>query len=350
MAARLGFAVVGLGGIADFHAQAAQALRGAGLVACFSRNEKKAKAFAEKFSCKAYWDYKAMLADPAIDVVTIASASGAHKDAAIAAAKAKKHVIAEKPLEVNPQRCRAMIKACKTNGVLLSTIFPSRFTDLSRVMKAAVEEQRLGTLVSASAYVKWHRAQDYYSSSDWKGTWAFDGGGALMNQGIHSLDFLIYLLGDPVEVSAYMNTPVKQGVEVETNLVAILRFPCGALGTIEASTEIYPGYKKRIEICGSAGSMSMVESELQRWDFKKKKAKDAGIRKRFSQQASHGGGASDPLAISFEGHRRQFQELVDVVKGKRDALSCDGEEGLRSVKVVNAIYKSAQTHKPVTIK
>ena len=285
-----------------------------------------------------------------MQVVTIASASGAHKDAAIAAAKAKKHVIAEKPLEVNPVRCRAMIKASRDNKVLLSTIFPSRFTDLADVMKAAVEEGRLGTVISASAYVKWHREQDYYSSSDWKGTWAFDGGGALMNQGIHSLDFLIHLMGDPVEVRAYMNTPVKKGVEVETNLVAILKFPSGALGTIEASTEIYPGYKKRIEICGNSGSMSMVENKLERWDFRKKKAKDAGICKRFSQQVSHGGGASDPLAISFEGHRRQFQELVDVVKGKRKKLSCDGEEGLRSVKVVNAIYKSAQTNKTVKIK
>ncbi|NRA40617.1 MAG: Gfo/Idh/MocA family oxidoreductase, partial [Planctomycetes bacterium] len=200
-----------------------------------------------------------------------------------------------------------------------------------------------------SAYVKWFRAQDYYSSSDWKGTWALDGGGALMNQGIHSLDYLIYLMGDPVEVSAYMNTPVKKGVEVETNSVALLKFASGALGTIEASTEIYPGYKKNIEICGSEGSISLVENELVHWDFKKKKAKDANIRKRFSEQTTLGGGASDPLAISFEGHRRQFQEVVDVINKKIKKQSCDGLEGLRSVKIVNAIYKSAQTNKTVKI-
>ncbi len=349
MAKRLGYGVVGLGGIADFHAQAAQNLRGAGLVACYSRSEKKAAAFAKKFNCRAYSDYKAFLADPDLDIVAIASASGAHKDAAVKAAKAKKHVMIEKPLEVTPARCKAIIKACKDNRVKCATIFPTRFSDLAPVMKSAMEEKRLGKLVNASAYVKWFRAQDYYSSSDWKGTWKWDGGGALMNQGIHSLDFLIYLMGDPVEVSAYMNTPVKKGVEVETNVVAILKFKNGAIGTVEASTEIYPGYQKNIEICGSEGSMSIVENELVRWDFKKAKAKDKGIRKRFSQSASHGG-ASDPLAISFEGHRRQFQELVDVIKKKKKKMTCDGDEGLRSVVVVDAIYRSAKTGKPVKIK
>ena len=349
MAKRLGIGIVGLGGIADFHAQAALNLRGAGLVACYSRSLKKSEAFARKYNCRAYDNYKEFLADPDLDIVAVASASGAHKDASVAAAKAKKHIIVEKPLEVTPARCQAIIKFCKENRVKCATIFPTRFNDLAAVMKKAVDAKRLGTIVNASAYVKWFRDPAYYSSSDWKGTWKYDGGGALMNQGIHSLDYLLYLLGDPVEVSAYMNTPVKKGVEVETNLVAIMKFKTGTLATIEASTEIYPGYKKRIEISGSEGSISMVEDDLVRWDFKKERKADQGIRDRFTNKGKHGGGASDPLAISFEGHRRQFQELVDVVKGKKKQMTCDGKEGLRSVMVVNAIYKAAKSGRVVKL-
>ncbi|MDA0323460.1 MAG: Gfo/Idh/MocA family oxidoreductase [Verrucomicrobia bacterium] len=346
----IGFGIVGLGNIADFHAQAARALRGGRLHSCFSRSQKKADAFGKKYRALGYSDWNAFLADPELDVVTICTPSGAHLGAALAAAKAKKHVIVEKPLEVTPARCRRIIQACKRNRVKLVTIFPSRFKDVNLAMKDAIGSKRLGKLVNGSACVKWFRDQKYYDSGAWRGTWALDGGGCLMNQSIHNVDLLLWLMGDVTEVMAYADRPSRKRIEVETNLVAALKFANGALGTIEASTEIFPGYPKEIEISGTRGTIAAVEEDLVNWDFEKPLANDKAIRKKFAVKVGGSGGASDPLAISFEGHRRQFQELVDVIRRKKRNLTCDGQEGIRSVKLIDAIYQSVRTGKAVKVR
>ena len=346
----LRFGIVGLGNIAAFHAQAARALKGGVLHSCFSRAPKKAQAFAHKHGCRPFFDYRAFLADPALDIVTICTPSGAHLDPALAAARAGKHLIVEKPLEITPARCRRIMAACRAAGVKLVTVYPSRFQDVSRAMKAAVEKRRLGSLVSGSAYVKWFRPQRYYDTRAWCRTWGASGGGALMNQGIHSVDLLLWLMGDPVRVAAFMSRPTRRGIEVETNVVAALEFPGGALGVIEASTEVFPGYPKRIEICGAHGAIAASEEELARWDFEAARPGDAGILRKFVKKSGASGGSSDPLAISYEGHRRQFQELVDVLQGRKRALTCDGAEGLRSVRVVCAIYESARTGRPIRLR
>lgn len=332
------------------HALAANALQGGRLHACFSRDSSKASRFADEHKCQPYSDFKEFLADPHLDIVTVATPSGAHLEPTIAAARAKKHVIVEKPLEINPGRCRRMINACTKNRVKLVAIFPTRFKDVSIAMKDAIDKKRIGKPVSGSAYVKWFRGQAYYDSGAWRGTWDLDGGGALMNQGIHNVDMLIYLMGDPTEVFAYASRPSLKCIEVETNLVACLKFKSGALGVLEVTTEAHPGYPKTLQISGTRGSVSSVEDNLEHWDFEKGVSRDKLTIKCLSSRTGATGGAADPLAISFDGHRRQFQELVDVLRGKKRKLTCDGSEGLRSVKVVCAIYDSVKSGKPVRVK
>ena len=344
-----GFGIVGLGNISDFHAQAILALRGGRLQSCYSRSQAKANSFGEKYGARGYSDFKAFLADPDLDVVTICTPSGLHLNSVLASAKAGKHVVVEKPLEITPQRCKRIIDTCSRQRVKLVTIFPSRFKEVNLAMKQALDSGRIGKPVSGSAYIKWYRDQKYYDSGAWRGTQKLDGGGCLMNQGIHNVDLLIWMMGDVVEVTAYSTCPTRKRIDVETNLVAILKFANGALGTIEASTETYPGYAKEIEISGTQGSVSSVEDDLLRWDFETPRRADIAIQKRFSAKSGAIGGASDPLAISFDGHRRQLQELVDVLKGRKRRLTCDGKEGIRSVKLISAIYKSAKSGRPVKV-
>ncbi|MBN1589260.1 MAG: Gfo/Idh/MocA family oxidoreductase, partial [Pirellulales bacterium] len=181
----MGFGIIGCGVIADFHARAIADIGGARLVACHDTVPAAANRLAEATGCHAYHDLDEMLADPALDVVTIGTPSGTHMESAVAAARAGKHVIVEKPLEITLRRCDRIIEACQKAGVVLSTIFPSRFHAASAEMKKAIDQGRFGRLVGGDAYVKWYRSQQYYDSGAWRGTWELDGGGALMNQAIH---------------------------------------------------------------------------------------------------------------------------------------------------------------------
>ena len=195
-----GFGIIGCGMIANFHAKAIRDIKGAELVGCYNRTAPKAEKLAGEFGGEVYTDLEAMLRREDLDVVTICSPSGAHMEPCVAAAKAGKHVIVEKPLDVTLLRCDAMIEACETAGVKLATIFPSRFHRSSQLMKQAVDEGRFGKLALGDAYVKWFRTQEYYDSGAWRGTWELDGGGALMNQAIHSVDLLLWLMGPATAV------------------------------------------------------------------------------------------------------------------------------------------------------
>jgi predicted dehydrogenase len=253
----LGFGIIGCGMIANFHAKAIADVRGTKLVACFDNFPASADRFAKANGCRAYHSLDEMLADPEVNIVTIGTPSGAHMEPAVAAANAGKHVIVEKPLEITLKRCDAIIEACERNNVKLSAIFPSRFHDSSRKMKKAIDSGRFGTLTMGDSYVKWFRTQEYYDSGAWRGTWEFDGGGALMNQAIHSVDLLTWLMGPVVEITAHTSTLAHERIAVEDVAVATLKFANGALGVIEASTAAYPGYLKRIEISGSQGTAVM---------------------------------------------------------------------------------------------
>ncbi len=334
--------------IARFHAAAIADVRGAKLIGCHDHKPANSDRLAAEVGCHAYHKLADLLADPQISIVTIGTPSGAHMAPAIESAKAGKHVIIEKPLEITLKRCDAIIEACEQNGVTLSTIFPSRFHYASGELKRAVDAGRFGRLTLGDAYVKWFRTQAYYDSGAWRGTWELDGGGALMNQAIHSVDLLAWLMGPVTEVRAQTATLAHERIAVEDTAVATLRFANGALGVIEASTAAYPGYLKRIEIHGDQGTAVMEEEDIKVWDFAKKQRRDDAIRERMQTKRSAGGGASDPKAIGHQGHTRQFADVIEAIRHRRPPL-IDAQEGRRSVEIILAIYKSAKSGRPVKI-
>jgi len=344
----LGFAIIGTGMISRFHARAIADVRGAKLVGCYNRTFKGAQKFAEEEGCTAYPALDQLLANDAVDAVAIATASGAHQEPAVAAARAGKHVIIEKPLEITLKRCDRIIRECEKQGVQLATIFPSRFHDSSLKMKQAVDQGRFGQLTLGDAYVKWYRSQEYYDSGAWRGTWELDGGGALMNQAIHTVDLLSWLMGPIAEIQAQTATLAHKRIEVEDVATATLRFENGALGVIEASTAAYPGYLKRIELHGSHGTAVLEEEDIKTWDFAKKTRGDAAILKAMQQNKSGGGGAADPAAIGHHAHAMQFKNFVKAIK-TNSMPAIDGHEGRKAVEIILAIYKAAQTGKTVKL-
>jgi len=334
--------------IAKFHARAIAEIAGANLVACYNRTAPKAEALAAEFGGQAYTDLDAMLAREDVHIVTVCSPSGAHMEPTVAAARAGKHVIVEKPLDVTLERCDAMIRACEEAGVKLATIFPSRFHRSSQLLKQAVEAGRFGKLTLGDAYVKWFRTQQYYDSGAWRGTWQLDGGGALMNQAIHSVDLLLWLMGDVVEVSAYTSLLAHERIEVEDVATATLRFKSGALGVIEATTAAYPGTLKKIEIAGSHGMAILEEEDIVKWEFAEANETDKRLRVEMLGRTKTGGGAADPAAIGHQAHAALFQSFLDALHSNTP-LAIDGREGRRSVELILAIYESAKTGKKVML-
>ncbi|MCA9215421.1 MAG: Gfo/Idh/MocA family oxidoreductase [Planctomycetales bacterium] len=344
----LGFGIVGCGMISNFHAKAIADIRGAKLLSCFDMVAPKGEAFAKDHGIDFYDDLNAMLSDDRLDIVTICTPSGAHMEPAVAAANAGKHVVVEKPLEITLKRCDKIIEACEKNNVVCSAIFPSRFHESSKLMKQAIDKNRFGKVTMGDAYVKWFRTQEYYDSGAWRGTWKLDGGGALMNQAIHSVDLLAWLMGPVKSISARTSTLAHERIEVEDVAVASLEFESGALGVIEATTAAYPGYLKRIEIHGSEGTAVLEEEDIKVWDFAKSTKKDDELRKKMAGKTATGGGAADPTAIGHHGHAQQFKDVVKAIKsGGKPAI--DGYEGRRSVEIILAIYKSAEIGRAVEL-
>lgn len=344
----MGFCIIGCGMISNFHAKAIAELRGAKLVACYDTFPASADRLANQTGCKAYYDLDEALADPAVDIVTIATPSGAHLDPAVKAARAGKHVIVEKPLEITLKKCDQIINECEKAGVVLGTIFPSRFHDSSVELKKALETGRFGRLTMGDAYVKWFRTQQYYDSGAWRGTWELDGGGALMNQAIHSVDLLSWFMGPVKEITAQWGLLDHQNIEVEDTVVATLRFESGALGVIEASTATYPGSLKKIEIAGSTGSAAIEEEDIVSWNFEKSLAKDKTILEAMDSKKSTGGGAADPAAIGHHGHAKLFADVLKAIKsGKKPKI--DGYEGRRATEIILGIYQAAETGKTVAL-
>jgi predicted dehydrogenase len=344
-----GFGIIGAGMIAHVHARAIKEIANAELVGVYSTTKTKRDAFAEKESCTAYDSLEEMLADDRITIVCICTPSGAHQDPTLACLDAGKHCMVEKPLEVTLEKCNRMIQRAEEKGLKLGVIFPSRFYDHALHVKKAIEEGKFGDIVLGDAYVKWHRSEAYYKSNAWRGTWELDGGGALMNQGIHSVDLLQWYMGPVESVQAFAGNRRHKGIEVEDTVVAVLRFANGAMGNIECSTAIFPGELKRIEINGTVGTAVLQESQLMKWDFLEEHDQDRQLKAAMHNNGlSHGGGASNPADISFVGHQRQLEDFVQAIEKNKTPL-VDGVEGRKSVELVLAIYESAKTGKMVRL-
>lgn len=342
------FAIVGTGLIAEFHAAAIAQTPSAKLTAVFSRQRDKCEAFAAKHGCRAAHDLREIVEDASIRAACITTPSGAHADAAVPLLRGGKAVLCEKPLEITLERVDEIIAAAAQGGGLLAGVFQMRLGRGATLLKTAIEQGRFGQLTLCSAYVKWWRDQKYYQSSPWKGTRRLDGGGALMNQGIHAVDLLQWLAGMPAEVSAFTATLAHEGIETEDTVVAALRFAHGGLGTIEAATSAYPGSDLRIEIHGDRGTAILVNDRLIRWEFAESRPEDAAVLKDDAMGVL-GGGSSSPGAISGEGHRRLVADLVAALQQRR-APMIPGADARKAVALVLAIYESAQSHAPVRLR
>jgi UDP-N-acetyl-2-amino-2-deoxyglucuronate dehydrogenase len=335
--------IIGCGMIAEFHAEAIANVYGAQLTAVYGRNTEKAKGFASKYQCAAYDDLDDFLAMADVDIVTIATPSGAHMEPALAAAAAGKHIICEKPLEINEERISCMIDAAQNHGVLLSGIFNRRFNPAVTSLKTAIDQRRFGTLSLCDAQIKWYRDQAYYDSGAWRGTKKYDGGGVLMNQSIHTIDLLLYFMGDVRRVSGSTACVSHDLIEVEDTAVAILEFVNGAKGVIQATTSCWSaqGHPAEIHICGSEGSAFMADDRFRIWDFLHKNEEDDLIKSTLMVKNEIGLGANDPRAINTLGHQRNIEDVLDALDHNTVPM-ITGQEALKSVRLINAIYKSAE--------
>lgn len=336
------FGIIGSGTIGRFHAEAIRAMEGSELISVFNPNGVSARKLAYEHHAAAHTDLHEFLCDPELEIVTIATPSGAHLDPALAALRAGKHVLCEKPLEITTERINQLIKVAEENGKMIAAILNRRFHPAMDAFKAACDAGRLGRLTSASCYVKWFRDQAYYDSAAWRGTWALDGGGALMNQAIHSVDALLHLAGPAVSVQASTGCLAHERIEVEDSVVAIVEFASGAKGVIEASTCAWSksGHPARIQLCGTEGSIFMADETFETWEFKNAIPEDEEIRNTMMRSSAIGLGANDPKAIGFLQHQRNFEHVVSAIRNGSQP-STSATEARKSVELIEAIYRSA---------
>lgn len=355
MGATYGVVIVGAGNIAAAHAHAVQQLPNARLVGVASRTPDKAAAVAALYGVKGYGSVAEAVADPDVHVVAVLTPSGAHLEPALAAVRAGKHVVVEKPIEVSTARAEELVSAAEQAGVALGVIFMSRFADANVELKRAVDRGDLGHLLQGNAVVPWFRDQAYYDSGAWRGTRLLDGGGALMNQAIHQVDLLLWVMGPVTEVFAYAGTLAHERIEVEDTLVASVRFANGALGQISAATSLWPGRPKLLEVYGSKGHVVVEDDAVKAVAFKESSVGSALRGLQVASGATGGGttvgttgGASDPMAISFENHRRQYEEFFSALDAGR-APAVDGREGMKAVRLIEAVYQSVAEGRAVRV-
>ncbi len=341
MSNKLKIGIVGVGNIADIHAQALIESANTELVSVYSRDKEKAHQFGEEYDISFYTDWSKFISDSDLDGVSICTPNGTHLDYGIKAAKSKKHVIVEKPIEVTLERAKELIRVCKENGVGLAVIYQNRFINSIGNLKTQLEQNIIGKVFLGDAYIKWFRSQDYYDSGAWRGTIELDGGGVLINQAIHTVDLLQWLIGD-VETIFAQTGRFTHEMEGEDNVVATLRFKSGAIGVIEASTSVQPAQSRRIEIHGEKGTILINGDTV--------KISIAGEQKRTNDERPvKSSGTSSPLAsFSFEPHKKQFEAIAENIANK-GVPPVSGEESLKSLAIVMAIYKSAKTNTIVNI-
>jgi len=334
--------LIGAGNISDTHARALRETPGVEIAATYAPTLARAEALAARYGGSAHHSLEQMLAQRPLDMVVIGTPSGVHADHGIAAAAHGLHVLVEKPIDVTTARVDALIRAAAHAGVTLGVIFQDRLKPDVRRLKALVEAGRLGTPILANARVKWYRPPEYYRDSCWRGTQALDGGGALMNQGVHTVDLLLWLFG-PVRRVFGRTTAGLHAIEVEDTAVAVLEFVSGAVGTLEAATSADPGYSRQIELTGSNGTVRLDGDDLAAIDLKDVRDDETPTRSAGVAASAASAVVADPTA-----HVRVFEDFIDAV-GRRATPACDGLGGRQSVALIEAIYQSARTNQRVDL-
>ncbi len=342
------FALIGSGAIAGVHVEALARIPNARLTAIYSVKPDDARKLVASAGAVVCASLDELLARDDVDAILIATPSGLHAESALPALKAGKHVLCEKPLEITSARVKAMIAEADRTGALLAGFLPLRCGVGAEEIYQALTAGRFGRLTFLSARIKWWRDHAYYADSPWRGTWNLDGGGALMNQGIHAVDLLHWIGGPVADVSAFSGRLVHNRIEVEDTLAATLRFANGALGTIEAGTSCYPGLDLSIEVSGERGTAILVNDRIEFWRFADESPRDEEIRSGKSGGAIRGGSA-DPKAISCEGHRRQIAAFCQAIANGSTTDVVPGREAAGAVAIIEAAYRSAKSGRSETV-
>jgi UDP-N-acetyl-2-amino-2-deoxyglucuronate dehydrogenase len=343
----LGIAVIGLGR-GKSHAKAAKRVRGGELLAVCDINVDILNPVAESLQVDAYTDYRELLKRDDINIISICTPSGMHCDMAIEVAKAGKHAIVEKPLDISLDKIDKAINFFDEKGLKLGCILQNRLEACNLRMKQAVEDGEFGKMILCTAHVKWYRTQEYYDKNGgWRGTWAMDGGGSLMNQSVHTIDLMQWIMG-PVKSVIGTTGLYCHDIETEDLGAALIKFKNGALGTIVGSTAIYPGFDVQLEIHGQDGSAFMSGNKITSWKVRKETSEEIekDILHRYGSHEKKLNGASDPTAISQDTTFKQVQDIVDAVRENRRPI-IEGRDGRASVEIINAIYESAKSGKEV---
>ena len=341
---KIGFAIVGAGNAAKMHAEAVRAIPHAQVRVICNRAEAKGRPLAEAFDAEWTPDYRQAVARDDVEAVCVCTPSGTHAEIAEAAAQAGKHLAVEKPIDVTLERADRIIHAAQHAGVKMTCIFHNRFTIGVYKARQALGQGRLGKLTLAEASVKWYRPQEYYDAS-WRGTRALDGGGALMNQAIHTIDLMQWLAG-PVDTVFGHTATLAHQMQTEDTASAVVTFRNGALGVIQGATSCWPGEQARLALHGERGTIVLKEGRIATW-----KLADADPDEELQMLALErdlGSGSSDPQEIGYELHRRQITDLVEAIREDRPP-AVEGVEARRAVEIVLAIYESAQQGAIVTL-
>ena len=350
---KLGFGIIGCGVISSAHLGAIATCPEAELVAvCDIDEEKGRKCAADHGNVTFYKNYLEMVKDPAVDVVCICTPSGLHGDGVIAAAKAGKNVFCEKPLDISHERMSRMIEAVDKANVKMGCVFQGRTEKTSITARQAIIDGQLGKMTLGDAFMKYYRSRAYYASAGWRGTWALDGGGALMNQGVHGIDLLMWVMNSPVDrVFARMDHLVRD-IEVEDTCGASLLFKNGALGTIIGTTSCNPGEPRRLELHGDLGTICISESKISRYAKTTEPdglAKDQEETSTPDNSAKQEGISSNPANFGLSGHAFLVDDLVHAIKENREPY-ITGRSARRAVDLILAIYESARKGKDVQVK
>ncbi|GAB4557738.1 MAG: Gfo/Idh/MocA family oxidoreductase [Anaerolineae bacterium] len=346
----VGFAIVGCGVIGRSHARFLQDVPGARLIAVADVIPERARDLAEAFGCDWYSSTEELLKRDDVEVVDVCTISGLHADVAIPALEAGKHVIVEKPLEITVERCNEIIAAAEKAGRKLATVYQYRFEAPYRKMRAAVQEGKLGRVVLADMHMKAYRSQAYFDAGGWRGTWKYDGGGALMNQGIHFVDQLQWIMGGVAAVKAYSDHLVHR-IETEDTAVAAVRFRNGAFGVIEATTAAFPGLWNRLEFTGDRGSIVLENGQFRvmYWAEGEEELEVGHYGRRLDLSAEPSRDIDiGPWPEGVPGHVLQLRDMVEAVREDRPPF-VDGYAGREAVAIIRAIYESAQTGEEVVI-
>jgi UDP-N-acetyl-2-amino-2-deoxyglucuronate dehydrogenase len=326
--------MIGTGAISHKHAQAYKNI-GYQLTVCTDINAESGRAFADRHGCQFVPTYEEVCRHPRVDYVDVCTFPDFRLQPLTICAESKKHVQVQKPIATDLETARKMVDTARAAGIQLGVVSQHRFDDSTQFLRRALDAGRLGKILQADAYVKWYRSAAYYSRPI-KGSWATEGGGALINQAIHQVDILLWLAGSISEVFGYWQKAALHKIESEDVIATLLRYSSGATGVLQASTAFWPGYTERIEIHGSKGTAVISGDKLTTWHVEN----DSGEAAPLEQDVASG--ASDPMAISLAPFERQFLDFGEAIQTGRKPLS-SGEDGYRALAVVTSVYQSCRT-------